>query len=131
VGPGDAAFRSRATLGPTSCSNFRCVVQVATRGADLCVKLDAGGPPSLPLSTSCIAHAAPGKKRCAPCSSRLRVAFLEVISEARLGQGYLQYSDNQVDASPMLPSGARVSSLQMMRAGIPLSHRRLQTIAPS
>lgn len=42
---------------------------------------------------------------------KLRVVLLEVISETGLGQAHLQHSDNQVNASPMIPSGARVSSL--------------------
>jgi len=40
----------------------------------------------------------------------IRIAFLKVISEATSGQGHVQYSDNQVYASPMLPSCARMSS---------------------
>jgi hypothetical protein len=70
-----------------------------------------------PLSTSCIGDPTPCKKRRAPLLPTLRVAFLEVISAAGLGQDYPQYSDNQVGASPMLPSGARVSVLQMMGTG--------------
>ena len=44
--------------------------------------------------------------------------FSKLSAKPVAAKGIFQHSDNQVDASPMLLSGARMLSLQMMGAGM-------------